>query len=405
MRASNNSNNNNNNNALDLYDRSPSSLKNHNKKYKPNSYNMYKKSSTSNNQPLTNVKEALENAAFNAQSAAKAASNGLSSQFTSVAEKGTSLLANTAAVTSGVSWVAERGSDDLLMTTRRAQILAKKGTRDANRIANRSVSDIQSFAKRGSTQAEEVVKWIDSQAKSGTEYMGSQTKSLVLRFTGKEEYSFGDVTKEVLRRIASQEVNIQDTILLLKILLVVGGSFGYLAESVPFAVLLEALNVSMESKIGGKIVDALALSLDDRLVAAFSTNDTKFQLGEAVKRSLLSGIIAFTGKDRYESGDIQRKVRQEQQKEQQQQQPQSATSTTNNNNYALNTQVTHQQSQPTTQNRLDLQIGSEFEEWDKKFRESRAVEDEITEHKTMSAKTMDMKIASELETEWDYLAW
>jgi hypothetical protein len=206
----------------------------------------------------------------------------------------------------------------------------------------------------------------------------------------------------------------QDTILLLKILLAVGASFGPLAKALPFTVLLEALNVSLEQKVGGKVLEALALSLDDRLAVAF-TSDDRVQLGDAVKRSLLSGILAFTGKKKYEAGDIKRKVVEQVQGEKEIEAtvenisnvfsgPAAGTSTV-----AANKPI---------QKRLNLQIDAAFEEWDKVFRES-CTEEELSliysesdddsssvgmyekyKQSQISAKRMDIKIVSELE-EWD----
>lgn len=144
-------------------------------------------------------------------------------------------------VSLGIASITERGSSDVRSLTSNAQTgarnLARKGTRDIKRTtvraqkavkktagglagAGRGLSDMQFFQQVNFSpkiDAQEIVVWIDAQAKSGTKIVGSNAKTLVLKFTGKKEYAFGDVTKELIHRVASQEVNMQDTILLLKV--------------------------------------------------------------------------------------------------------------------------------------------------------------------------------------------
>jgi hypothetical protein len=95
--------------------------------------------------------------------------------------------------------------------------------------------------------------------------------------------------------------------LLIKILIALGASIGPLAKALPLTILLEALNVSLEQKVGGQVLETLALAIDSRIIAAFSSDD-KVQIGDALKRTVLSGVLAFTGKKSYESGDIVQRV-------------------------------------------------------------------------------------------------
>ena len=57
--------------------------------------------------------------------------------------------------------------------------------------------------------------------------VGSKAKTLVLNFTGRREYRFGDVTKELIHRVVSQEITMRDWILLLK----VSATHGYIRDS------------------------------------------------------------------------------------------------------------------------------------------------------------------------------
>eukprot|EP00956_Cyclotella_meneghiniana_P031810 scaffold85035_cov64-Cyclotella_meneghiniana.AAC.3 len=324
---------------------------------------------------LEQTPEILKNAATsftsevkkNIQSAAGFASSG----FSSVATRGGSdvkdlekNIKNAAQMaTSGFSSVAKRGNKDVVTFTENAKKVAETSTGDLLRLAEQGILDLQSLSKNGTEKAGEVANWIEDQAKSGSKKVSNKAKSLVLEFTKKEEYTFGDITNELIRRIATKEFSIQDTILVIKLLVALGASIGPLAKVLPLTVLMEALNVSLEAKIGGKVLETLAASIDNRIVAAFSSDD-KLQLGDAVKRTVLSGVLAFTGKANYESGDIQRMI---------------------------------EKSEQDTDHpfHLDLKMNAELQEWDRLF-----VEKCIESAKTPTssdAKDLDIKISLALE--------
>eukprot|EP00571_Detonula_confervacea_P014525 CAMPEP_0172308270 /NCGR_PEP_ID=MMETSP1058-20130122/8922_1 /TAXON_ID=83371 /ORGANISM="Detonula confervacea, Strain CCMP 353" /LENGTH=362 /DNA_ID=CAMNT_0013020649 /DNA_START=276 /DNA_END=1364 /DNA_ORIENTATION=+ len=328
----------------------------------------YNKSTDENlrKSPIANVQSAFNSAASSVSNEVGKRTSEITSGFTSVAERGSSDFQSLAssAVTS-VEKVTKKGTRDVKRTTLRAQKVMKRST-DGLVATSRGLSDIHFFevvSFSPKIQAEEIVKWIDSQAKSGTQMVGSTAKTLVLNFTGKNDYQFGDVTKELVHRVKSHDVTMQDAILLLKILLALGTTIGPLAELLPFTFLVEALNISLEQKVGGKILEVLTKTLDNRLVAAMFTSDDTNLMGDVVKRTVLGGVLAFTGKSKYESGDIQRAVQQGERE----------------NN-----------SQDMT---LDLDIDSEFEEWDRQFVEKVETEDYVGSQ----AKIMDMKIAMALE--------
>ena len=138
-----------------------------------------------------------------------------SSDVRSLARSATSSVQNVASgAKSGIGNVAKRGSRDFKRTTLRAQRVVTKTA---------GLSDLRFFDPNFEVvsftpvKAEEIAAWIDAQAKSGSEAVGSKAKSLVLNFTGKKEYEFGDVAKKMVRRVSSHEVNAQDAILLLKV--------------------------------------------------------------------------------------------------------------------------------------------------------------------------------------------
>lgn len=195
--------------------------------------------------PISSVQSALSSVSKEVGKRTSEITSGISNVSNKVGQR-------TMKVTSGIASAAERGSSDIQSLANKAQSnvmgVAKRGTRDLKRTTLRAqkvvkqstgtlgqeLSDINFFRETGNSfvtfpefespkmnieivKAEEIVQWIDSQAKSGTEMVGSNAKRLVLNFTGKKEYQFGDVTKELIHRVASQEVNMQDTILLLKV--------------------------------------------------------------------------------------------------------------------------------------------------------------------------------------------
>ena len=123
------------------------------------------------------------------------------------------------------------------------------------------------------------------------------------------------------------------------------------------------MNISLEQKVGGKILEVLSKTLDNRLVAALFTSDDKSLIGDVVKRSILAGVLKFTGKSEYESGDIQRTVQQ------------------------------GQEEGNTEDLQLDLEVAAEFERWDRMFVDRIQSEEE----QANELKEMDIKIAQALE--------
>jgi hypothetical protein len=226
------------------------------------------------------------------------------------AQRGSSDVRTVASATaSGVVGFAQRGSSDVRTVASAAtsglQGLVQRGASDVVSMAG----GVRNLAETSATSASEMVQWMDAQAKGGVTVVNSNARQLVLGFTGKTDYQVGDVTKELLRRIVSSDYNLSDMILLLKVVLTIGATFGPLAKAIPITVLLEMLNVSLEKEIGGKIIETIAMSLDDRFTAAIVfTGDDKYQLGDLTKRSITGAILKFTGKDSYQSGDIERAV-------------------------------------------------------------------------------------------------
>ena len=56
-------------------------------------------------------------------------------------------------------------------------------------------------------------RWVDGKIKAG-----------VNKFTSKDDYQFGDLTKEILKRVASGQYTMDDLFMLLKAMAMIGAS-------------------------------------------------------------------------------------------------------------------------------------------------------------------------------------
>lgn len=145
----------------------------------------------------------------------------LQSDIQSLAERSIDQLVG---VPNVLTKVTKRGTRDFRRTTLLAQQVVKKNTNDIVdnyfTTTGKGIVDIHFFNDVVSTnniKATEIVKWIESQTRSGTTIVSSKAKTIILKFTNKEEYNFGDVTKEFVHRVVTQEINMKDVILLLKV--------------------------------------------------------------------------------------------------------------------------------------------------------------------------------------------
>lgn len=175
----------------------------------------------SSNNPISKVQSALNNVASSVSNEIGKRTSEMASGLASVAELGGSDIQSLASTAkSNVEKVTKKGTWDVRRVSWRAQNAVKKSADGIVATGSKGLSDLHFFEVVRFTpkiKAEDIVNWIDSQARSGTDIVSSKAKTLVLNFTGKKEYQFGDVTKELVHRVATQEVNMQDTLLLLKV--------------------------------------------------------------------------------------------------------------------------------------------------------------------------------------------
>eukprot|EP00746_Dinoflagellata_sp_MGD_P014482 gnl/MRDRNA2_/MRDRNA2_131763_c0_seq1.p1 gnl/MRDRNA2_/MRDRNA2_131763_c0~~gnl/MRDRNA2_/MRDRNA2_131763_c0_seq1.p1 ORF type:complete len:318 (-),score=51.09 gnl/MRDRNA2_/MRDRNA2_131763_c0_seq1:46-888(-) len=133
--------------------------------------------------------------------------------------------------------------------------------------------------------------------------LDQKAKQRAAEFTGKDGYEVGDISKEIVRRARSGEYDINDMILLCKILLTLGVEFSPIANQLPIKFILEIMNVSLGQEVSDKFMGVLATNLDKRMKEAM-TGDSEYQIGDLTKKA----ILRFIGKDNYEFGDLSRAV-------------------------------------------------------------------------------------------------
>mmetsp|Transcript_723 Transcript_723/g.1193 ORF Transcript_723/g.1193 Transcript_723/m.1193 type:complete len:139 (+) Transcript_723:300-716(+) len=96
-------------------------------------------------------------------------------------------------------------------------------------------------------------------------WVDTQIKGEVNKYTDKDAYKFGDLTKEIVRRVASGEYTLDDLFMLLKALAIFEASISPVAGFLPVKLLVELLNFSLLNDVAGKVTSALAMELDKRL--------------------------------------------------------------------------------------------------------------------------------------------
>jgi len=139
-------------------------------------------------------------------------------------------------------------------------------------------------------------KWVDS-----------KIQGEVNKFTNNDNYEFGDITKEIMKRVASGKYTMDDLFMLLKAMALVGASLSPVAGFLPVKMLVELLNLSLANDAMGKVTSVLALELDKRLKKSL-LGDENYILGDATKSMIANAVNGYTGKESYEFGDVTRKV-------------------------------------------------------------------------------------------------
>ena len=66
----------------------------------------------------------------------------------------------------------------------------------------------------------EIITWLPPFSR----WVDSKIKAEVNKFTSKDDYQFGDMTKEIMKRVASGKYTLDDLFILLKALAMIGAS-------------------------------------------------------------------------------------------------------------------------------------------------------------------------------------
>lgn len=158
------------------------------------------------------------------------------------------------------------------------------------------VKDLTGNIIEGDYEFGDLSKWVDS-----------KIKGEVNKFTNNDNYKFGDLTKEITKRVASGKYTMDDLFMLLKAMALVGAGLSPVAGFLPVKMLVELLNFSLVNDAMGKVTSVLALELDKRLKKSL-LGDENYILGDATKSMIANAVNGYTGKESYEFGDVTRKV-------------------------------------------------------------------------------------------------
>ena len=143
-----------------------------------------------------------------------------------------------------------------------------------------------------------------------------------------------------------------------------------MARVLPVKVLLQLLNVSLEAniaqRVGDKMISSLTNEIDSRM-KEFVTGNREYQLGDYT-----SNIISkWTGKEKYEFGDLTTTISRKR-KERKQQQQQQVDENENENDEDSKIMNDGENSFQVSTSKSDQDL---FDEWDKKLIESRRREE------------------------------
>ena len=126
-------------------------------------------------------------------------------------------------------------------------------------------------------------KWVDS-----------QVKLKLTNFTGKGDYQIGDVSKEIIRRVQTGEYELADIIFLCKVLLTFGVGLTPVKSFLPGKLLMEMVQVSVVEETGGRLLNALSTTLDQRFKETI-TGDPNCKLGDKTKQAI-QNLVQMTNK-------------------------------------------------------------------------------------------------------------
>jgi hypothetical protein len=197
------------------------------------------------------------------------------------------------------------------------RFLAKKATDKVNDLTGKDAYQFGDLSRYLDQRAKDRVMEAKGALGSGgdpykyefgdlTRWADALAKQKAANFAGKEtagDDRFGDRTKTIVRKVQSGEYQLDDVYLALRVLLTAGFSILPVAHLLPIRMVLQLVNFGLAKDIGDRVMGVLVVSLDARIKQAL-TGNAAYQLGDWSKDRIRQSVTSFTGKDRYEFGDL-----------------------------------------------------------------------------------------------------
>jgi hypothetical protein len=154
-------------------------------------------------------------------------------------------------------------------------------------------------------------RWLDQQGRG-------KVSQWVEGFTNNPDYEFGDLSREVLRRLQTGQYSSEDVWLFLKIVALVGVNMQSVASILPLKVVVNLLEVGVAQQLSDKAIKTLTSEVDSRM-KEFVTGDKDYKIGDFTKKAVTgskdyqfgdltkNAIKSVDGKGTYQFGDITRK--------------------------------------------------------------------------------------------------
>jgi hypothetical protein len=154
-------------------------------------------------------------------------------------------------------------------------------------------------------------RWLDQQGRG-------KVSQWLEGFTNNPDYEFGDLSREVLRRLQTGQYSSEDVWLFLRIVALVGVNMQPVAMILPLKVVVELLEVGVAQQLSDKVIKTLTSEVDSRM-KEFVTGDKDYKIGDFTKKAVTgskdyqfgdltkNAIKNVDGKGTYQFGDITRK--------------------------------------------------------------------------------------------------
>jgi len=175
-------------------------------------------------------------------------------------------------------------------------------------LLGRASKDVSKLTGKETYEFGDFTRWLDQEA-----------KKKVAEFTDQPDYQFGDISKTLFKKFQQGEYSKDDVFLFLKIAGLLGMQFQPVAAFLPAKVLIDMAEVSVAQSVGEKITKALTTEVDQRM-KQFVTGDRNYKLGDITKKAVAGdkdvdvgnltkkAVSMFTGKDKYEFGDVTKQI-------------------------------------------------------------------------------------------------